>query len=83
MEHVNVGSGEDLTILELARIVARVVGFDGPIVTDTSKPDGMPRKLMSGDRIAALGWKPTKPFEVGVRETYQWFLSEVTGNMEE
>ena len=77
MEHVNVGSGEDVTILELAKIVATVVGFDGPVVLDTSKPDGAPRKLMDGRKLAALGWKPTKKIEDGVRETYQWFLSEV------
>ena len=80
MEHVNVGSGEDLTILELAKTVARVVGFDGLVVTDTSKPDGTPRKLMSGEKLASLGWKPTKQFEAGVRETYQWFLSAVAGD---
>src|SRR3984957_8485297 len=75
-EHVNVGSGEDLTIRELSELVARVVGYTGRIVTDLSKPDGTPRKLMSGARLAALGWKPRKALEEGVRETYEWYLSE-------
>jgi GDP-L-fucose synthase len=79
MEHVNVGSGEDIAILELAKIVATVVGFDGRVVLDTSKPDGTPRKLMSGEKLAALGWKPSRQLEAGIRETYQWFLSEVAG----
>ncbi len=75
MEHVNVGSGDDVTILELAELVAQVVGFEGRIVTDPSKPDGTPRKLMSGASLAALGWKPTTPLGVGVRETYDWYLA--------
>ncbi len=78
-DHINVGSGEDLQIIELARMVARVVGFDGRIVTDTSKPDGTPRKLMSGDRLKALGWSPAIGLEDGIRATYQWFLSHGTG----
>jgi len=75
-EHVNVGSGEDLTIRDLSELIARVVGYSGRIVTDLSKPDGTPRKLMSGARLAALGWKPRKALEEGVRETYEWYLSE-------
>ena len=63
MEHINVGSGEDVTILELAKIVAAVVGFDGRVVLDKSKPDGTPRKLMSGDKLAALGWKRNQPIK--------------------
>jgi GDP-L-fucose synthase len=79
MEHVNVGSGEDITILELAKIVTDVVGFDGRIVLDASKPDGTPRKLMSGEKLAALGWKPNRKLKTGILETYQWFLSHVAG----
>jgi GDP-L-fucose synthase len=79
MEHINVGSGEDVTILELAKIVAAVVGFDGRVVLDKSKPDGTPRKLMSGDKLAALGWKRNRQLKTGIFETYQWFLSEVVG----
>ena len=62
--HINVGSGEDLTIGELARVVCDVVGFKGEIVNDVSKPDGTPRKLMSGDKLRALGWR----CRIGLRE---------------
>jgi GDP-L-fucose synthase len=75
-EHVNVGSGEDITILELAKLVCRVVGFEGRIVTDTSKPDGTPRKLMSGDKLKAMGWAPRIALEDGVAQAYQAFLAE-------
>jgi GDP-L-fucose synthase len=72
--HVNVGSGEDVSILELTRLVAGVVGFEGAIVQDTSKPDGTSRKLMSAARLQAMGWSPRIGLEAGVRGTYGWFL---------
>ena len=75
--HVNVGSGSDLSIMELARLVARIVGFKGAIVTDPTKKDGTPRKLMSGARLAAMGWKPSIPLEQGLASTYAWFLTNV------
>jgi GDP-L-fucose synthase len=75
-EHVNVGSGEDLTIAELAETVCRAVGFEGAIERDLSKPDGTPRKLMSADKLRALGWKPSIGLEQGIAETYRWFLNE-------
>jgi GDP-L-fucose synthase len=71
--HVNVGSGKDLTILELAQMVCDAVGFDGTIVRDTSKPDGTPRKLMSADRLRALGWQPRIDLSSGIASTYRWF----------
>lgn len=74
-KHVNVGSGEDLTIMELARIVCEVVGLQGEIRTDTSKPDGTPRKLMSADRLRALGWRPRIGLREGIEKTYAWFLA--------
>jgi GDP-L-fucose synthase len=74
-EHINVGSGEDLPIIELARLVAAVVGFGGEIVNDLSKPDGTPRKLMSGDKLKALGWRPRIALEEGIRATYRWYLA--------
>ncbi|MRX34409.1 GDP-L-fucose synthase [Aminobacter sp. MDW-2] len=74
-QHVNVGSGTDVTILELAETVARVVGFEGRIALDTSKPDGTPRKLMSGDKLAHLGWRPRIELESGIRSTYDWFVN--------
>ncbi len=73
-EHVNVGSGEDLTILELTQLVCAVVGFEGEIVHDLSKPDGTPRKLMSADKLRGMGWSPKIDLERGVAETYRWFL---------
>lgn len=73
--HVNVGSGEDITILELTQLVCNIVGFEGKIVHDLSKPDGTPRKLMSADMIRKLGWQPKIPLEQGIRETYQLFCS--------
>ena len=73
-EHVNVGSGEDLTILALAELVAETVGFKGRIVTDTTKPDGTPRKLLSNDRLRTLGWQPKTPLRQGLAETYRWFV---------
>ncbi|MGD0187774.1 MAG: GDP-L-fucose synthase [Roseiarcus sp.] len=76
-EPINVGSGEDLPIRDLAEIVARVVGFSGRVTTDPTKPDGTPRKLMSGARLAALGWRPKIALEAGIRETYQWYLAHI------
>lgn len=70
-EHVNVGSGEDITILDLAQMVCRVVGFEGEIVRDTSKPDGTPRKLMSGDRLRSMGWAPKIELEEGIARVYE------------
>lgn len=73
--HVNVGSGSDVTILELAELVCRAVGFNGSIETDPTKPDGTPRKLMSADRLIGLGWRPKIGLEQGLAETYQWMLA--------
>jgi GDP-L-fucose synthase len=73
-EHVNVGSGEDLTIAELARLVCDVVGFSGGMVYDSSKPDGAPRKLMDNSKLAAAGWRPKIPLRDGVARTYRAFL---------
>jgi len=73
--HVNVGSGTDVTIDELARLVMQAVGFDGVLEHDSSKPDGTPRKLMSNEKLAAMGWAPTISLADGLRSTYQWFLA--------
>jgi GDP-L-fucose synthase len=78
-EHINAGSGEDYTILEVAETVKRVVGFSGEILRDLSKPDGTPRKLMSGSRLQALGWKPSIGLEEGIASTYRWYLENVAG----
>jgi len=72
--HINVGSGVELTIFELARLISRIVGFNGEIVTDTSKPDGTPRKLLDNGRVQELGWRPHTGLQEGISKAYQWFL---------
>jgi GDP-L-fucose synthase len=74
--HVNVGSGDDVSILELTKIVCEVVEFTGEIVHDLTKPDGTPRKLMSAAKLRELGWAPKIGLEEGVRATYKWFLEK-------
>ena len=76
--HVNVGSGEDLTILELTQMICDVVGFRGGISHDLSKPDGTPRKLMSADKIRALGWHPRTSLAQGLFSTYRSYLKNQT-----
>jgi GDP-L-fucose synthase len=76
--HVNVGSGIDVSILELARVIAHVVGFSGEMVTDPSKPDGTPRKLLDSSRLTALGWLPRIGLADGLVSTYTWFERAVT-----
>ena len=75
LSHINVGTGVDCTIKELTETVAKVVGFEGEIVWDTSKPDGAPRKLMNVDRLKALGWQYSIELEDGLRNAYEWFLA--------
>ena len=74
---INVGVGEDVSIRELAGIVAEIVGFEGAIVQDTSKPDGTPRKLLDVSRINALGWRPEIGLREGIAQTYDWYRSTV------
>lgn len=74
-EHINVGSGEDMTIVDLARLIADAVGFHGAIDNDTSKPDGTPRKLMNGEKLKALGWRPRITLQEGLRSAYEAFLA--------
>ena len=74
--HVNVGCGADLSIAELARRIARVVGYDGEFRYDASKPDGMMRKLLDVSRIAELGWRASTSLEDGLARTYAWYLKE-------
>lgn len=78
--HVNIGSGEDFTIEELARLVMKVVGFDGQLTKDISKPDGTPRKLMSADKLRAMGWSPKIALEDGLRSTYRHWLGHGGSN---
>ena len=76
LSHINVGSGTDVTIRELAETVARVTGFQGRLGFDTSKPDGTLRKLMDVSRLERLGWKASMALEDGIRTTYAWFLNQ-------
>ncbi len=76
LSHINVGYGEDVTIAELAQLVAQVTGFTGEIAFDTTRPDGTMRKLMDSGRLSAMGWKPSVALADGVRETYRWFLDQ-------
>jgi GDP-L-fucose synthase len=78
-EMVNVGVGEDVTIRELAMLIKEVVGYEGEIVFDSSKPDGTPRKLMDVGRLHALGWQARIPLQEGVRATYAWYLENGEG----
>jgi GDP-L-fucose synthase len=73
-EIVNIGCGEDVSIRELAETVCEVIGFEGSLAFDTSKPDGTPRKLMDVGRLLALGWKPRIGLKDGIRDAYDWFL---------
>lgn len=78
-EHINIGSGEDIAIADLARLVAEVVGFDGGIERDLSKPDGTPRKLMDSSRLRDLGWNPSIGLKEGIADAYGEFLSRHEG----
>ena len=75
LSHINVGSGTELSILELAHKVAAITGYKGRIVTDPSKPDGSPRKLMDVSRLTQMGWSAQIGLDQGLEETYQWFLA--------
>jgi len=77
--HINIGCGEDLSIAELARLIAKVVGYPGGFRFDTSKPDGTPRKLLDTSRLTALGWAPSIPLEQGLADTYRWYRESVAG----
>lgn len=74
---LNVGTGRDITILELAESIARVAGWKGTFTFDRSKPDGMPRKVMDVSRLHALGWSAQTSFDEGIRQAYEWYVSHV------
>lgn len=75
LSHINVGTGVDCTIRDIAETMAKVVGFEGEITFDTTKPDGTPRKLMDVSRLASLGWNYSVSLEQGLTTTYEWFLA--------
>ena len=74
-EFINIGTGEDITIRDLAELIRRIVGFEGSIVWDATKPDGTPRKLLDVTKIRSLGWEPKISLEQGIQLTYDWYLS--------
>ena len=77
LSHINVGTGIDCTIRELAETIKRVVGFEGELTFDASKPDGAPRKLMDVDRLKKLGWQASISLQDGLHQTYEWFLQNI------
>jgi len=76
LSHINVGTGVDVTIREMAETMKRVVGFEGELLFDASKPDGAPRKLIDVSRLSAMGWRYAIGLEEGLQKTYEWFLSQ-------
>lgn len=79
LSHINVGTGEDVSIRDLAGMLAEVTGFRGRLVFDSSKPDGTPRKLMDVSRLAAMGWRARTGLREGIEGTYRWFLANADG----
>jgi GDP-L-fucose synthase len=75
LSHINVGTGSDVSIADLARAIAQVTGFEGSISFDATKPDGAPRKLLDVSRLTNMGWTARVPLEEGIRQTYDWFLT--------
>ncbi len=78
LSHINVGSGDDITIADLAKLIAEVVNYEGQIVFDHSKPDGAPRKLMDVSLLARMGWHPSIALKDGIRNAYQWYVNNYT-----
>jgi GDP-L-fucose synthase len=74
---LNVGAGQDMTILELAQSIAKTIGWEGTFTFDRSKPDGMPRKVMDVSRLCGLGWSAPTDFKDGMKEAYQWYIDNV------
>jgi GDP-L-fucose synthase len=79
-ECINIGTGKDISILELANLVSEIVGYEGSVKWDTSKPNGTPRKLLDNSKIDSLGWRPKISISEGVASTYEWFLGEINKN---
>ena len=77
LSHINVGTGVDCTIGELAKTIATVTGFSGKLTFDTSKPDGAPRKLMDVSRLKSLGWQASIDLEDGLKDAYDWYVNNV------
>ena len=77
-EHVNVGSGSDVTIREIAETIASVVGYTGETVWDTTKPDGTPQKLLDVSKLEKAGWRPKIPLEEGIERTVAWYRAQIS-----
>ena len=75
MPHINIGSGDEVSIKELVEMLAEISGFSGNIIYDSSKLDGAPRKLLNSSKINKLGWRPEISLSSGLKNTYEWFLS--------
>ena len=75
--HVNVGTGDEISILDLAHLLKKIVGYEGELTFDSSKPDGMMRKVMQVDKLAGLGWKASTPVEEGFRLAYDWYVENI------
>jgi GDP-L-fucose synthase len=73
-EHINIGTGEDVTIKDLSKIISTIVGYEGWIMWDDSKPNGTPRKVLNVDKIKSLGWEPKIDLREGIEKTYEWYL---------
>jgi GDP-L-fucose synthase len=82
-EAINIGTGKDISILELANLISEIVGYEGSIMWDTSKPNGTPRKLLDTSKINSLGWSPKISLTEGIVITYEWFLGEINKNNSE
>lgn len=80
LTHINIGTGEDLTIAEVAELIKKIVGFTGEIIYDSTKPDGTPRKLMDVSRLHNLGWKHKTSLEEGIKKTYEWYREQLRIN---
>ncbi|MFI5238159.1 MAG: GDP-L-fucose synthase, partial [Ignavibacteriales bacterium] len=76
LSHINIGTGKDLSINELAKLIAEITGYKGKIIHDATKPDGTPRKLLDVSRINLLGWKYNTELKDGIIKTYNWFLNK-------
>jgi GDP-L-fucose synthase len=74
---INIGCGEDISIRELAELICDIVGFDGELAWDATKPDGTPRKVLDTTKLRTLGWQPTIPLRQGIAQTYDWFLKNI------
>jgi len=76
LSHINIGTGEDITIREVAETIKKIIGYDGTLVFDTTKPDGTPRKLVDTSRLSSMGWSFNTGLEEGLEKTYEWFLRQ-------